>query len=88
MVVSNIVPCCSKFNLGTPRYDEGSTKDESRSMAAAMFPEVAAAGRLKRKKDHGRAESLLIAAYGHMAGWVQVELVLTHGFERRTVSNI
>jgi hypothetical protein len=45
------------------RYAE----DESRTMAAAMFPEVVAEGLLKRKKDHGRAEALLIAAYGHMA---------------------
>ena len=32
-------------------------------MARSLFPEIA--GELKRKKDHGRAESLLIAAYGH-----------------------
>ena len=34
-------------------------------MASAMFPEVG--DDLGRKKDHGRAEALLIAAYGHMA---------------------
>ena len=34
-------------------------------MARSLFPEIA--GELKRKKDHGRAESLLIAAYGHVA---------------------
>jgi hypothetical protein len=31
-----------------------------------MFPEVGEVT-LRRKKDHGRAEALLIAAYGHMA---------------------
>ena len=37
-------------------------KDDSRAMACAMFPE--AAPLLGRKKDHGRAEAVLIAAYG------------------------
>ena len=37
-------------------------KDDSRATAAAMFAEGAAA--LSRKMDHGRAEALLIAAYG------------------------
>ena len=44
---------------------KGSTKDDSIAMARSLFPEIA--GELKRKKDHGRAESLLIAAYGHVA---------------------
>ena len=44
---------------------KGSTKDDSIAMAKMLFPEIA--GELKRKKDHGRAESLLIAAYGHVA---------------------
>lgn len=42
-----------------------STKDDSIAMAKTLFPEIA--HDLKRKKDHGRAESLLIAAYGHVA---------------------
>lgn len=44
---------------------KGSTKDDSIAMARSLFPEIA--NELKRKKDHGRAESLLIAAYGHVA---------------------
>eukprot|EP00850_Spirogloea_muscicola_P022641 SM000305S11799 [mRNA] locus=s305:120507:122781:+ [translate_table: standard] len=38
------------------------TKDDSRLMACSLFPTIAA--QLKRKKDHGRAEALLIAAFG------------------------
>lgn len=37
-----------------------SNKDAARGLASRMFPGV----NLARKKDHGRAESLLIAAYG------------------------
>eukprot|EP00899_Mesostigma_viride_P024690 jgi/Mesvir1/5405/Mv25557-RA.1 len=37
-------------------------KEESRALALAMFPELALA--LRRKKDHGRAEAVLLAAYG------------------------
>ncbi|KMT14627.1 hypothetical protein BVRB_4g073950 [Beta vulgaris subsp. vulgaris] len=39
-----------------------STKDDSRELAACLFPDLSSM--LKRKKDHGRAEALLIAAYG------------------------
>lgn len=39
-----------------------STKDDSRRVASALFPSLSSV--LKRKKDHGRAEALLIAAYG------------------------
>eukprot|EP00850_Spirogloea_muscicola_P004983 SM000022S07197 [mRNA] locus=s22:415052:417434:- [translate_table: standard] len=38
------------------------TKDDSRLMACSLFPTIAT--QLKRKKDHGRAEALLIAAFG------------------------
>ncbi|KAJ4970346.1 hypothetical protein NE237_003445 [Protea cynaroides] len=38
------------------------TKDESRKLASTLFPSLSSL--LKRKKDHGRAEALLIAAYG------------------------
>nr|AAC32241.1 unknown protein [Arabidopsis thaliana] len=38
------------------------TKDDSRRVAAELFPSLSS--QLKRKKDHGRAEALLIAAYG------------------------
>lgn len=40
----------------------GSTKDDSRSVACTLFPTLSSS--LRRKKDHGRAEALLIAAYG------------------------
>ncbi|KAI6685427.1 hypothetical protein NL676_031340 [Syzygium grande] len=40
----------------------GSTKDDSRRVASSLFPSLD--DQLKRKKDHGRAEALLIAAYG------------------------
>lgn len=39
-----------------------SSKDDSRELAAQLFPDLSPM--LKRKKDHGRAEALLIAAYG------------------------
>ncbi|CAH8390773.1 unnamed protein product [Eruca vesicaria subsp. sativa] len=38
------------------------TKDDSRRVASELFPLLSS--QLKRKKDHGRAEALLIAAYG------------------------
>lgn len=41
-----------------------SNKDESSVLARRLFPEAAA--HLKRKKDHGRAEALLIAEYGRL----------------------
>ena len=44
---------------------KGSTKDDSIAMAKMLFPEIV--HELSRKRDHGRAESLLIAAYGHVA---------------------
>lgn len=40
----------------------GQSKEQSRAFAVQLFPECASA--LSRKKDHQRAESLLIAAYG------------------------
>ena len=61
--VEVVKPQAWKHALGLAR--SGSSKDDSRDMAAAMFPEVG--DNLGRKKDHGRAEALLIAAYGHMA---------------------
>ncbi|XP_052197836.1 Holliday junction resolvase MOC1, chloroplastic [Diospyros lotus] len=39
-----------------------SSKDDSREVASALFPSMSSS--LRRKKDHGRAEALLIAAYG------------------------
>eukprot|EP00982_Pelagococcus_subviridis_P001559 12440-Pelagococcus_subviridis.AAC.8 len=65
LTVVVVKPQAWKWALGLARKGAGGSKDESRAMAKALFPEVEDA--LKRKKDHGRAESLLIAAYGHMA---------------------
>ena len=61
--VEVVKPQAWKAAMGLAHKD--SSKDASRTMARAMFPEVAA--KLARKKDHGRAEALLIAAYGHVA---------------------
>lgn len=38
------------------------TKDDSRALASMLFPELSPL--LKRKKDHGRADALLIARFG------------------------
>ncbi|KAL3621950.1 hypothetical protein CASFOL_034146 [Castilleja foliolosa] len=46
------------YNLTGP----SSSKDESRELAVTLFPSMSSM--LKRKKDHGRAEALLIAAFG------------------------
>ncbi|KAG9454882.1 hypothetical protein H6P81_007786 [Aristolochia fimbriata] len=48
----------NQFNLS----GSSSSKDDSRKAATLMFPSLSSA--LNRKKDHGRAEALLIAAYG------------------------
>lgn len=41
----------------------GEQKDASREVAAKTFP--AAVSKLQRKKDHGRAEAMLIAKWAH-----------------------
>ncbi|XP_047328923.1 Holliday junction resolvase MOC1, chloroplastic [Impatiens glandulifera] len=48
----------NEFKLSGSR----SSKDDSRELASTMFPSLSSS--LQRKKDHGRAEALLIAAYG------------------------
>ncbi|KAG9155681.1 hypothetical protein Leryth_003964 [Lithospermum erythrorhizon] len=48
----------NEFKLSGSR----SSKDASRELASELFPSTSSL--LKRKKDHGRAEALLIAAYG------------------------
>ena len=53
-------PAVWKKDLGI--YGRRFTKEDSRSLALELFPELA--DELRRKKDHGRAESLLIAAWG------------------------
>jgi crossover junction endodeoxyribonuclease RuvC len=40
----------------------GQDKDESRLLALRLYPSASAS--LRRKKDHGRAEALLLAEYG------------------------
>ncbi|KAJ7522397.1 hypothetical protein O6H91_18G009200 [Diphasiastrum complanatum] len=44
------------------------SKDDSRLQAATLFPNLSS--QLQRKKDHGRAEALLIAAFGKGIGAV------------------
>ena len=58
-----VKPQAWKYALGLAH--KKSTKDESRAMAGRVFPSTRE--QLRRKKDHGRAEALLIAAYGHVA---------------------
>ncbi|CAN6557513.1 unnamed protein product [Malus baccata var. baccata] len=48
----------NKFEICGSMY----TKDDSRRVASALFPSLSSM--LERKKDHGRADALLIAAYG------------------------
>ncbi|KAG2670991.1 hypothetical protein I3760_14G112600 [Carya illinoinensis] len=43
-------------------YPQDGKQDDSRTVATTLFPSLGPL--LKRKKDHGRAEALLIAAYG------------------------
>jgi crossover junction endodeoxyribonuclease RuvC len=49
---------------------QGQAKEQSRAFAIQLFPECASA--LARKKDHQRAEALLLAAYGI---WHQKKMV-------------
>uniref|UniRef100_A0A0D9UZG6 Uncharacterized protein n=1 Tax=Leersia perrieri TaxID=77586 RepID=A0A0D9UZG6_9ORYZ len=59
----SVVPVASqtwKAYFGLTR--SGSPKDDSRQAASILFPDKALS--LNRKKHHGRAEALLLAAYG------------------------
>ncbi|MCO5574208.1 hypothetical protein L7F22_027990 [Adiantum nelumboides] len=49
------------------------TKDDCRACASLIFPSLAP--QLKRKKDHGRAEALLIAAYAAFAFKIKLYIV-------------
>jgi len=60
-IVEVVKPQAWKLALGL--RGKASSKDDSIDLAKLVFPE--AEKMLSRKKDHGRAESLLIAAYGH-----------------------
>ncbi|RZB66547.1 Holliday junction resolvase MOC1, chloroplastic [Glycine soja] len=61
-------PCESSLALHSRDSDLKSLKivlaplDDSRRLASTLFPSMTSM--LSRKKDHGRAEALLIAAYG------------------------
>lgn len=59
--VEVVKPQAWKLALGLK--GKKTSKDDSIEMAKLVFPE--SEDMLQRKKDHGRAESLLIAAYGH-----------------------
>ena len=61
-----VKPQTCKWALGLTKRGVRSDKDSSRKSAKKLFPEVGDE-RLKRVKDHGRAEALLIAAHGHSA---------------------
>ncbi|XP_042380542.1 Holliday junction resolvase MOC1, chloroplastic-like isoform X1 [Zingiber officinale] len=59
----SVVPVVSRIwkeHFGIQR--SSSTKEDSRRVASSLFPSLHSS--LTRKKDHGRAEALLIAAYG------------------------
>ncbi|XP_057433880.1 Holliday junction resolvase MOC1, chloroplastic [Lotus japonicus] len=62
----------AKFELSGSRI----SKDDSRRVAATLFPSVSSL--LLRKKDHGRAEALLIAAYGKDQKKNSLEGTLSH----------
>lgn len=55
----NVTPMSWKKHFGLI----GTEKDASRVLAVEMFPDAP----LKRKKDHGRADALLMAHYGFTA---------------------
>eukprot|EP00210_Caulerpa_lentillifera_P006577 g6282.t1 len=56
--IHTVRPCIWKKQLNL----SSKKKDASRELAKQLFPESEQL--LKRKKDHGRAEALLLAAYG------------------------
>ncbi|XP_047939003.1 Holliday junction resolvase MOC1, chloroplastic [Salvia hispanica] len=59
----SVVPVpASVWKNGFKLTGSRSSKDESRELATTLFPSMSPL--LKRKKDHGRAEALLIAAHG------------------------
>jgi crossover junction endodeoxyribonuclease RuvC len=57
--VTTVRPQAWKGAVGLP---VGASKDASRELVATRFPQMAAT--VKRKKDDGRAEAILIALYG------------------------
>ena len=59
--VTTVRPQVWKHTVGLP---VGASKDASRDLVAQRFPQLAAT--VKRKKDDGRAEAVLIALYGAM----------------------
>ena len=79
-----VKPQAWKYALGLAH--KGSTKDESRELATRVIPSVADS--LKRKKDHGRAEALLIAVYGHVADQARGERVANDEKESLRVERV
>jgi len=66
VLVANGFECVFVSPQKWKRYFEllGKEKDSSRILAHSLFPGAS----LKRKKDHGRAEALLIGRYGAHTG--------------------
>ncbi|KAF6175279.1 hypothetical protein GIB67_000600 [Kingdonia uniflora] len=59
----SVVPVSSRlWKKHFELFGSCSSKDDSRKVASTLFPLLSS--QLTRKKDHGRAEALLIAAYG------------------------
>jgi len=48
----------------TVKVPKGADKEQNRALAVRLYPD--AADRLARKKDHGRADALLIATHGFL----------------------
>lgn len=66
---SCVICCDTEITFVTPQrwkkfhgLPKGAEKEDSRQLALKLFPELAPV--LERKKDHGRAEAALMAAYG------------------------
>ena len=54
-----------KWALKLARRGAPRDKNESRDLANRLFRNNYVADLLRRQKDHGRAEALLLAAHGH-----------------------
>lgn len=77
-VVALVASRCIPYELVRPHQwrvkmvGRGASKDDARQKAIRLFPWFES--ELRRKKDHGRAEALLLAEYGRRYVW-QGELV-------------
>lgn len=68
-----LVSCNVEYKEVLPRQwkkdmELDSDKEKSRFTAISLFPQVK--DKLKRKKDHGRAEALLILEWGRRENWI------------------